>query len=118
MSEIMRVTRPKGHLLISYLPRKLALLEIILTVMGRWHHLRRWGDREIVQFLTRFKFRTIFQKRIIFAPQFPSKSTNRHKALLDRIDVLADIWPFALLARDLLVIGQKEADGVMKNMTD
>ncbi|MFA6172232.1 MAG: methyltransferase domain-containing protein [Kiritimatiellales bacterium] len=109
MSEIMRVTKTDGHLFISYLPRKLALLEILLTFMGRWHHQRRWSDSEITRFLTRFNFQTILRKRIIFAPQFPSQTANRNKPLFDRIDLLADIWPFSLLARDLLVVGKKRS---------
>jgi hypothetical protein len=93
--------------MISYLPRKWALLEIVLGMMGRLHHLRRWGDQELRQFLNDFGYEIVVLERIIFAPQFPASSTNRYKGILDSIDLLAKIPPFSLLARDLMGVARK-----------
>jgi SAM-dependent methyltransferase len=106
MSEIRRVTKPAGHLFISYLPRQWAWLELVLALLGRPHHQRRWGDREILRFLTGFGYQTEVFKRIIFAPQFPASFTNRHKTLFDRFDTLANILPFAFFARDIFIIAK------------
>ena len=108
MSEIRRVTTTAGYLFISYLPRQWAWLEIVLKLMGRSHHLRRWGDREIRKFLFRFHYTILIFQRIIFAPQYPPRFTNRHKAVFDKLDALANIFPFALFARDLLIIAKCE----------
>jgi 2-polyprenyl-3-methyl-5-hydroxy-6-metoxy-1,4-benzoquinol methylase len=107
MKDVARVTKLGGKLMISYLPRKWALLEIVLGMMGRLHHLRRWGDQELRQFLNDFGYEIVVLERIIFAPQFPASSTNRYKGILDSIDLLAKIPPFSLLARDLMGVARK-----------
>jgi 2-polyprenyl-3-methyl-5-hydroxy-6-metoxy-1,4-benzoquinol methylase len=107
MREVARVTKPGGCLLVSYLPRTWALLELVLIATGQPHHTRRWGDKEIHRFLDDLNFETIVSKRIIFAPQYPSSFTNRHKAVLDKLDALAGIPPFSFFARDLLLIARK-----------
>ena len=110
MQEVARVTKPAGRLMISYLPRNWALMEIILAVLGRPHHLRRWGDGELRRFLGGFGYELVLLERIIFAPQFPASFANRYKNILDRFDVLAKIPPFSLFARDLLGVGKKRPD--------
>ncbi len=107
MKDVARVTKPGGKLMISYLPRKWALLEIVLGMMGRLHHLRRWGDGELRRFLNDFGYDIVLLERIIFAPQFPASSTNRYKAILDAIDLLAKIPPFSFFARDLMGVARK-----------
>jgi 2-polyprenyl-3-methyl-5-hydroxy-6-metoxy-1,4-benzoquinol methylase len=109
MQEIVRVTRPNGHLFISYLPRKWALLEIVTMLMGREYHRRRWGDSEIGLYLARFGYETLVRQRIIFAPQYPTALANRLYKLLNVLDRLTGIPPFASFARDLLVIARISA---------
>jgi hypothetical protein len=75
--------------------------------MGRLHHLRRWGDGELRRFLSGLGYEIVLKERIIFAPQFPAESTNRHKAVLDKLDTLAVIPPFSLLARDIMCVARK-----------
>ena len=108
MKEVARVTKPGGGLMISYLPRQWALMEIVLGMMGRLHHLRRWGDGELRRFLEDFGYELVLLERIIFAPQFPASFANRHKSILDRFDVLAKIPPFSLVARDLMGVARKK----------
>jgi SAM-dependent methyltransferase len=115
MRDILRVTKPGGYLLVSYLPRKWALLEFLLKCLGRPHHMRPWGDSEIRQFLNRFGYSVISWKRVIYAPQFPAPFANRHKRLFDALDRLAGIPPFSLLARDLFLIA-RENDPLKKNI--
>ena len=82
MRETVRVMKKGGKLLVSYLPRTWALLELILIAARQPHHTRRWGDEEIRRFLAEHEMRTVLSKRIIFAPQYPAAFTNRHKAIL------------------------------------
>lgn len=107
MREVARVTKPGGCLLVSYLPRTWALLELVLIAARQPHHTRRWGDEEIRLFLGDLAFETIVSKRIIFAPQYPSAFTNKHKAVLDKLDALAGIPPFSFFARDLFLVARK-----------
>jgi SAM-dependent methyltransferase len=111
MRDIRRVTKPGGHLMISYLPRQWALLELLLKLLGRPHHLRRWGEREICRFLNCFDYSVVTWKRVIYAPQFPAPYANHHKRLFDAVDRLAGIPPFSFLARDLSIIARKMKTG-------
>jgi hypothetical protein len=79
----------------------------VLIALRQPHHTRRWGDQEIHRFLGDLDFETVVSKRIIFAPQYPSGFTNRHKAVLDKLDALAGIPPFSFFARDLFLIARK-----------
>lgn len=107
MTQIRRVTKPGGHLLVSYLPRRWAWLEIANKLYGRNYHQRRWGDQEIQSFLARFGFETVAFRRVIYAPQFPSWLANKYQRLFDALDRLADIWPFRLFARDILLVASR-----------
>ncbi len=108
MESLARSTRVGGYLAIGYLPRKWAWLEVALRGMGRWHHVRRWGDREIRRFLVKHGYTVRSFERVIFAPQFPPDFANRWKPWFDRLDALARIPPFSVLARDVVLLAQRE----------
>jgi 2-polyprenyl-3-methyl-5-hydroxy-6-metoxy-1,4-benzoquinol methylase len=107
MRDTGRVTRPGGALMVSYLPRTWAWLEWANRLLGRPHHDRCWGDREIRLALTGWGYRVERMERIIFAPQYPPVFANRHKRLFDAMDRLAGIPPFAWFARDLFFVAAK-----------
>ena len=110
MRDIRRVTQPDGLLFISYLPRQWAWMEVACELLGRPLHKRRWGDREARDFLAAHRYAIEDFQRIIYAPQYPSRFTNRHKAWLDLLDPLAGVMPFALLARDLFIVARKQPE--------
>jgi SAM-dependent methyltransferase len=110
MRDTARVTRPGGRLLASYLPRTWAWLEWGARLLGRPHHERCWGDREIRRALAGWGYRVERMERIIYAPQFPAPLANRHKRGFDAMDRLAGLPPFAWFARDLFFVARKEPD--------
>jgi len=107
MHDVARVTRPGGHLMISYLPRTWAWIEWTLRRLGQSHHERLWGDRETKAFLAAHGYLVERFERIIFAPQYPPEFANRHKRLFDAMDRLSGVSPFAWFARDLHVVARK-----------
>lgn len=112
MRDVGRVTRPGGALMVSYLPRTWAWLEWVARLLGRPHHDRCWGDREIRRALTGWGYRVERFERIIFAPQYPPVFANRHKRLFDSMDRLSDLPPFTWFARDLFLVARNERGGV------
>lgn len=108
MRDTARVTRPGGSLLVSYLPRTWAWLEWGARLLGRPHHDRCWGDREIRRALAGWGYRVERMDRILYAPQFPAPFANGHKRLFDAMDRLAVVPPFSWLARDLFLVAVKE----------
>jgi hypothetical protein len=94
----------------SYLPRTWAWLEWGARLLGRAHHQRCWGDREIRRALAGWGYRVERMERIIYAPQFPASLANRHKRGFDAMDRLAGLPPFAWFARDLFFVARKEPD--------
>jgi 2-polyprenyl-3-methyl-5-hydroxy-6-metoxy-1,4-benzoquinol methylase len=107
MSELRRVLMPGGYLFISYLPRKLAFCEHLTKWLGRPHHDRLWGDREIRTFLKNHRFEICHFRRIAFAPQHPSLFANKYEWLFNALDSVARVTPLALFSHHLRIVARK-----------
>ena len=107
MNVLRRVLVPGGYLFISYLPRKLALCEHLTKWLGRPHHDRLWGDREIRGFLKNYRFDICQFRRIAFAPQHPSRFANRYEWLFNALDQVARLTPLALFSHHLRIVARK-----------
>jgi len=110
MSELRRVLMPGGYLFISYLPRKLALCEHLTKWLGRPHHDRLWGDREIRAFLKHHRFDICHFRRIAFAPQHPSHFANRFEHLFNALDYLAQFTPLGLFSHHLRIVARRTVE--------
>ena len=107
LSEIRRVLKPGGYLLISRLPRKFSYLEYLARLFGMGHHERLYKDNESKDLIKSAGFKIEKFWITDFCPSYPLNLINNCYPWLTKLNSILLKTPVKFLAHDIRMLARK-----------
>lgn len=107
VTELNRILKLGGTVLVSYLPRKLAYMEHLSRLLGLGGHERLYGDKEYQRLMERHGFKKTIQGRKNLFPAYPAKVMDVLFPVLKWVEPLLLLTPLSFFAHNIWAVYHK-----------